>query len=836
MGPTRQPARPSAQSPEPRASGVPPDAADPPPVELTTAVTAEPTAVPESANRSQEEITGYVRSPSDVLRTVVFALATLLLLVLATWSRDAVLALENDLIKRSSFLTPTVERILAGALTLVVLVSLAAAWATPLVTRRYRLFGYLLAGNVLVSLLLWGVESFLDRGDPDLLTREVAQRAGVDSPLSVYGIAQTAVSFVLLAPFVSRRWRRAGAALLTVITLLRLLVPVTLPATLAIALVLGAAVGSATLLMFGRPSSRPTSAAIVAALTGSGLPVLELEPAAVDARGSVPYFASLQDGSRVFAKVLGADQRAADLLFRAYRFIRLKDVGDERPFSSLRRTVEHEGLVSLMARDVATRTPRLRAVATVGRDSIVLSYDLIEGTSLDRVPDEAVSEEVLRGIWEQVAILRRHRIAHRDLRRANILLDREGTPWLIDFGFSEVAASQALLDADVAQLLVALALQAGVDPTVDTAIAALGPGAVAASLPRLQPNTFSGATRAALKKRKDLVGQIRATVSTRCRVPEPKLEDLDRVTPRTIVTVLTLVAVTYLLVPQLGDVPGMVDRVRAVDWAWLPPILVMSALTYVGAALSIAGSVPGRLRPLPTLVTQLASSFAGLLSPAGLGGMALNVRYLQKSGVDLAVATSGVGLNTIGGLFVHAFLLLVFAVWAGRSIVDTIRLPHPEVFLWGALTVLALAAVMFAVPTVRRLVATRLLPLLRRSVDGVAHALRSPGKLALLLGGSAVITLSYTVCMYLSTRAFGGDLSLASVGAVYLLGSAIAAVAPTPGGLGALEAAVIAGLVAAGMDHTVAVPAVFLYRLATFWLPILPGWAAFSWLRRSEFV
>jgi uncharacterized membrane protein YbhN (UPF0104 family) len=61
-------------------------------------------------------------------------------------------------------------------------------------------------------------------------------------------------------------------------------------------------------------------------------------------------------------------------------------------------------------------------------------------------------------------------------------------------------------------------------------------------------------------------------------------------------------------------------------------------------------------------------------------------------------------------------------------------------------------------------------------------------------------------------------------------------VAPTPGGLGALEAAVIAGLVAAGMDHTIAVPAVFLYRLATLWLPILPGWVAFSWLRRSDFV
>jgi glycosyltransferase 2 family protein len=297
-----------------------------------------------------------------------------------------------------------------------------------------------------------------------------------------------------------------------------------------------------------------------------------------------------------------------------------------------------------------------------------------------------------------------------------------------------------------------------------------------------------------------------------------------------------LVAVTYFLVPQLGDVPGMVDRIREADWAWLPPILAMSALSYVGAAASITGAVPARLRPLPTLVTQLASSFASKLAPAGLGGMALNVRYLQKSGVDLVVATSGVGLNTVGGLFVHALLLLVFAVWAGRSVLDSVRLPHPQALVWGALVVLVLAAVMFAVPTVRRLVTTRLLPLLRRSVGGVAHALRSPGKLALLLVGSAVVTLSYLICLYFSTRAFGGDLSLATVGAVFLLGSAIAAAAPTPGGLGALEAAVIAGLVAAGMDHTIAVPAVFLYRLATFWLPILPGWAAFSWLRRSEFV
>lgn len=393
----------------------------------------------------------------------------------------------------------------------------------------------------------------------------------------------------------------------------------------------------------------------------------------------------------------------------------------------------------------------------------------------------------------------------------------------------------APLDADVAQLLVALALDVGVEPAVDAAVDRLGPEAVAAALPRLQPNSLSGATRDALEHRKDLVPRIRAAVCRRSGVPEPKLADLERVHRRTVLTVVLLVAATYLLAPQLGDVGGMVARVRDADWVWLPWILAVSALTYAGATLSIVGAVPARLRLLTTFVAQLASSFASKLAPAGLGGAALNVRYLQKSGVDLPVATSGVGLSYAAGSVVHVLLMVVFAVWAGQSAFTSLRLPRPQAVLWGVLVVLALAAAAFAVPAVRRLVVGRVVPVVRRSVHGIGPALRRPGKLALLLGGAAVVTLGYLVCLYLSTRAFGGGLPLATVGAVYLVGAAVSAAAPTPG-LGALEAALIAGLVAAGMDHTVAVPAVFLYRLATFWLPILPGWAAFAWLRRSDHV
>ena len=130
----------------------------------------------------------------------------------------------------------------------------------------------------------------------------------------------------------------------------------------------------------------------------------------------------------------------------------------------------------------------------------------------------------------------------------------------------------------------------------------------------------------------------------------------------------------------------------------------------------------------------------------------------------------------------------------------------------------------------------KLVPVLRQAFDGVSTVLRRPGKVALLLGGSMLVTLAYLATLYFSVEAFGGGLPFATVGAVFLVGSAVAQAAPTPGGLGAVEAALIAGLVAAGLDNTVAVPAVFLQRLFTFWLPILPGWICFQWLERHDYL
>ena len=273
-------------------------------------------------------------------------------------------------------------------------------------------------------------------------------------------------------------------------------------------------------------------------------------------------------------KVLGEDERAADLLFRSYRFLRLKDVGDYRPFSSLRRTVEHEALVSLFRATLGVRTPRMQGIVEVGVDSMLLAYDSIAGESVDRMDPPDITDELMAGIWQQVAILRDRRIAHRDLRRANVFVAADHQPWLIDFGFSELAVPDDILDTDVAQLLASLVVVAGPERTVRVAIDTIGRDAVADALPRLQINALSGATQEALKKQKGLLESLQREVASQCDIEHIQLQELHRFNKQMLLTIAVVVGATYFLFPQFADLPQIVDQVKQASWGWLPLILL----------------------------------------------------------------------------------------------------------------------------------------------------------------------------------------------------------------------------------------------------------------------
>ena len=102
------------------------------------------------------------------------------------------------------------------------------------------------------------------------------------------------------------------------------------------------------------------------------------------------------------------------------------------------------------------------------------------------------------------------------------------------------------------------------------------------------------------------------------------------------------------------------------------------------------------------------------------------------------------------------------------------------------------------------------------------------------MAASAGISLAHAVALTACLAAVGGHLALSDALLVYLAGSAFGAVAPAPAGIGAVEAALIAGVGHLGVHPAVAVAGVLSYRLVTYWLPVLPGLACAASLRRRH--
>ena len=459
---------------------------------------------------------------------------------------------------------------------------------------------------------------------------------GAAFPSSPY-IAAAAAGATVVRLFVGRRWGHALWLAVAFIAAFRLFAGANVPLDIVIAGGVGWFVGTAAALVFGAPDHRPTAHEVAESLAGCGLPVARLVPAAVDARGSTPWFATTTDGSPLFVKALGRDERDADLLFRIYRFFRLKNVGDQRPFSSLRRAVEHEALVALKARDSGIRTPRVRNVATVGPDGMLLAYDAIEGTSIDSITE--YDDDLLEQIWQQVAILRRERIAHRDLRRANIF--REHRRRAVDHRLRVQRAGRQRPAAAGRRGRAAgrhrHRRRAGAGRAGRRRRARQGAGrglagdAAAAGIGRRHPQ---GDGRAEGPDGRPADRGARRQTG----VTDVQLEPLARVRPRTVLILVSSLIALYVLIPQLTDVGGMVRQLGHASWGWVGATLLFSFLSYIGASISLMGLAPTHVPAFDAFEVCLSGSFVNRITPAGVGGIGLNVRYLQKRGADTAVA------------------------------------------------------------------------------------------------------------------------------------------------------------------------------------------------------
>jgi glycosyltransferase 2 family protein len=452
-----------------------------------------------------------VRSPADILRLVVAAVVLVILLLVEWLFGDTLVTFFSQLLSGFAALPQWIIDTVAIGTRVLSLAVLVAGLIFTMVKSGWKMVTTVVVAVAIAAILVPLLSNVADVPEGSQVIDISVNLGPLTDPTSptAVGVGIFAAALTAAAPWLSRLWRRWGWVAVIGVAWTRFITsPVSFDSFQAV--VVGWVAGAAALVLLGAPSRRPTAEAISDGLERAGLPLTSLRAASVDARGSTPYFGEGPNGDRYFIKALGEDQRSADLLFRLYRTIKRRNLGDERPFSSLRRAVEHEAFVSLAARDLGVRTPRVRAMATAPPNAFVLAYDSVEGRSLDRLEPQEITDEVLAGIWGQIAELRAHRIAHRDLRLANLFLANDGQVWMIDFGFSELAASDLLLATDVAELVTSSSIVVGPERAVAPAIATVDAGTRAAAVDRLHPWALSGATRTALKEQPGLLDDLRA--------------------------------------------------------------------------------------------------------------------------------------------------------------------------------------------------------------------------------------------------------------------------------------------------------------------------------------
>lgn len=767
-----------------------------------------------------------VHRPLDLARFLVALAVTAGIVLIAYFATTVAGAIDTDLSSGVSQLPSAVVLVLniiggLGTLGLPI-----AASAALIIRRRVRVLVEALLALVLTVMVLTAVSTVISSiGSPRLLTA-LAGSVSVASS-STAPILGSLVAFATVARLMGRRpWNVITVSVIGSVVIVTVLSTGIAVAGVGISLAIGWAIGLVTRYAFGTPTSRPSGLEIAAAMSRGGLPIVMLVAEETTRRGR-RYRATTAEGRRLRVNVLDRDMEGAGLAQAAWAALRLRDETGRGSFN-MRRTLERAALMSLAAQNADAPVPRLLLSAEVNADAVLLAYQHLEGAFIADLDD--LTDTNLDDAWRALAALHADQISHRSLSPVHLLRDADDKMWLLDVDAGTVAASDVAMRIDVAELLCTLALTSDVARSVAAGRRVLGDEALSRCLPALQKVALSRNTRQALRKSKGTIVALRDALLAMRPDADVQQIRLERIRPRTLVMIIVGTVAGYVLLSQLAQVDLATLFSRA-DWRWLGVAFILSLVTYLGAAWSLSGFVPEKLKLHRTIAAQLAGDFATLVSPPTLGAVAINMRFLQRAGLHPALAAASVGVSQVFAFFVHIVLLLSFGIAAGTQADLTFRPPT-----WAVIVIVALFVIiagLLSVPNIRRMATQRLGPMLKEVGPRLVTVAQRPLKLLEGIGGMLLLNLAYIGVLAACVEAFGGDLNLAVVAVVYLAGATLGQAAPTPGGLGAVEAALAAGLTAGGLDGGTAVSAVLAFRLVTFWLPTIPGYWAFNWLQRT---
>ena len=645
-------------------------------------------------------------------------------------------------------------------------------------------------------------------------------------------IGMLAAVLTVSGPWLPARWRHWWWTLLLAFVPIHLVVSAVVPARSLLGLAVGWFVGALVVLVSGTPALEVPLDGAVRAMAKRGFLVSGIT--VVRPAGSGPLIlsaASVAPDATAVVEMYGPHQRSGGALRQLWTQLRLRGSETAPLQASMRRAVEHRALMAIAVGDLGVANTSTIAVGTLDRGWTLYAHKPIRGVPIKQC---ATSTPVAR-VWESLRSLHDHQIAHGDLRDKEITVE-DGTVLFGCFGNAEYGATDNQLQSDIAALLVTTSALYGADPAVGAAIDALGKETVLTASRRLTKSAVPKQIRESVDDVGAVISSSRAAVMRQTGTDKIQAETITRFTRSQLIQLVLLVALVYVAYPFISTVPTFFTELGRANYWWALLGLTISASTYVGAAAALWASADEKVNFCSLSIAQLANTFAATTTPAGVGGLALSTRILQKSGLSTVRATTAVALQQSVQVIMHVTLLIIFSAAAGAGTDLSHFVPKATMLYLLAGVALGIVGAFLLVPNLRRWLATEVRPKVQEVTTDLIDVAREPKRLGLIVLGCTGTTLGAALALWASVQAFGGDVTFVAVTVVTMVGGTLASAAPTPGGVGAVEAALIGGLAAFGVPAAVAVPSVLLYRVLTCWLPVFVGWPVMRWLTRNDMI
>lgn len=539
------------------------------------------------------------------------------------------------------------------------------------------------------------------------------------------------------------------------------------------------------------------------------------------------------DGHQYTVSVLDNQVHMAGYLNQLWQWVRLTGVSMRRDRSSF-DAIHHHYAMILGLQNAGLTVPGVYGVADSSESSILVFHR-------DHMPLECnpntMSDHDMELFMTYLSEAHRHGFTHRRITPETLSRMENGQPVIAGWQNGDYGSAPPNYALDKVQLLVLLGALNGIDRAIACARRTWGDEQLIDLAPFIQKAAVPAAIRALPACDKHMLNTLRSRIAA--LAPQEVADSMETVTLsrfsfRSFIAIALLVVAVYVVFTQIQPAE-MIKAVKEANIAMALVCVLFGLLAWFGSAMTLGCFMDADKRnPIGLYCSQMASGFTAVSMPAGVGPAFVNLQFLRKSGYRNTAATAIMSAvwAVQGGTTI--ILLLLIGIFTGRNTLSGM-IPTNTLILVITIVALVISAAM-AIPPVRHIVTEKYLPIVKSYARSLVNVLSHPKELAFGILGALVLNISTGLGFWIALMAFGCHTNPVETTFIFLLANTLGSVVPTPGGLGAVEAALSVAFTAVGIPSTIAVSATLVYRIAFYWLRIPMGAVAMKWLDRHNLI